>query len=219
MPATSEIAVSTDADSAPLDLDLTVPAICINATESPPVSPSKKRTRPLVGVVCIVDLAPAESVRLMGQRRGTKVNQSLLALNKVIHELAAGGPHVSYRGSKLTRLLEPCLSTNCRISIVCCMTTSLWWVNDNQSIASAIDDNIVIRCADETRSALDFASTARKLRMHAVETCEKRARRSIMNRQTNSSSVRSRSHFQCFIYLCVRDCIQSFLHSHVEKIM
>jgi hypothetical protein len=108
-------------------LDYPSTSECSSASlQSPPASPSKRRARPVVGVVCIVDLAPPESVRLSGQRRGAKVNQSLLALNKVIHELAAGGPHVSYRGSKLTRLLEPCLSINCRISILCCMTTSPW---------------------------------------------------------------------------------------------
>lgn len=96
---------------------------------STPCSPKKgSKSRPVVGVVSIVDLAAAESMRLTGgqEHHNSKGNQSLLALNRVIHELASRGAHVTYRGSKLTRLLEPCLTTNSQISILCCMTTAQW---------------------------------------------------------------------------------------------
>ena len=67
----------------------------------------------LVASLNLVDLAGSESVRhtgATGQRakEGGKINQSLLSLSRVIHALSQQQPgqHVSFRDSKLTRLLQ-----------------------------------------------------------------------------------------------------------------
>ena len=83
----------------------------------------------LVASLTLVDLAGSESVRhtnAAGQRakEGGKINQSLLSLSRVIHALGTPGTHVSYRDSKLTRLLQPSLSGNAKMCIVCCVTSS-----------------------------------------------------------------------------------------------
>lgn len=64
-----------------------------------------------------------------------RINQSLLALSRVIQSLsnqtsnAISNSHISYRDSKLTRLLQPVLSTLNRgssIWILCCITLANW---------------------------------------------------------------------------------------------
>ena len=87
----------------------------------------------LVASLNLVDLAGSESVRhtgATGQRakEGGKINQSLLSLSRVIHALSQPGTHVSFRDSKLTRLLQPSLSGNAKMSIVCCVTSADRWV-------------------------------------------------------------------------------------------
>ena len=108
----------------------------------------------LVATLNLVDLAGSESVKhtgAMGQRakEGGKINQSLLSLSRVIHALSTPGAHVGYRDSKLTRLLQPSLSGNAKMSIVCCIT--------------AAD-----RYLEETRSTLQFASRAKLVETHAT---------------------------------------------------
>ena len=81
----------------------------------------------------LVDLAGSESVKHTGasgqrQKEGAKINQSLLSLSKVIHALSqhdkSGNTHISYRDSKLTRLLQPSLSGEAQMSVICCVTPS-----------------------------------------------------------------------------------------------
>ena len=83
----------------------------------------------LVASLNLVDLAGSESVRhtgATGQRakEGGKINQSLLSLSRVIHGLSTPGTHISFRDSKLTRLLQPSLSGNAKMSIICCITSA-----------------------------------------------------------------------------------------------
>jgi centromeric protein E len=108
----------------------------------------------LVAALNLVDLAGSESVRhtgAIGQRakEGGKINQSLLSLSRVIHSLSQQGAHVNFRDSKLTRLLQPSLSGNARMSIVCCITPA-------------------DRYLEETRSTLQFASRAKLVVTHAT---------------------------------------------------
>lgn len=98
--------------------------------------------------------AGSESVRhtgATGQRakEGGKINQSLLSLSRVIHALSQPGAHVSFRDSKLTRLLQPSLCGNAKMSVVCCITPAE-------------------RYLEETRSTLQFASRAKLVKTHAV---------------------------------------------------
>ena len=53
---------------------------------------------------------------------GGKINQSLLSLSRVIHALSTPGSHVNFRDSKLTRILQPSLSGNAKMAIICCVT-------------------------------------------------------------------------------------------------
>jgi centromeric protein E len=108
----------------------------------------------LVASLNLVDLAGSESVRhtgATGQRakEGGKINQSLLSLSRVIHALSQPGQHVSFRDSKLTRLLQSSLSGNAKMSVVCCITPAEKYL-------------------EETRSTLQFASRAKLVKTNAT---------------------------------------------------
>eukprot|EP00300_Choanocystis_sp_HF-7_P042479 c9230_g2_i1.p1 GENE.c9230_g2_i1~~c9230_g2_i1.p1 ORF type:complete len:405 (+),score=83.06 c9230_g2_i1:158-1216(+) len=80
---------------------------------TPPAGSSKPATR---GILNLIDLAGSERVSATGED-GTRlgeakhINKSLSALADVISALANGESHVPYRNSKLTRILEPSLTS------------------------------------------------------------------------------------------------------------
>lgn len=75
----------------------------------------------------LVDLAGSERAKrtkAQGQRlqEGININKGLLALGNVINALAEGKPHVPYRDSKLTRMLQDSLGGNSRTLMVACVS-------------------------------------------------------------------------------------------------
>lgn len=73
-----------------------------------------------------------------------KINTSLLTLARVIESLGSGNGHVSFRDSKLTRILQPSLVGNTRTAVICCVSPAL-------------------KFQEETRSTLGFASRAKNI--------------------------------------------------------
>ena len=93
-----------------------------------PLSPGGVR----VSTLSLIDLAGSERAAENKDRRteGAHINKSLLTLGTVIARLSGNkdksgnpidmdGKHLPYRDSKLTRLLQPALSGNSLISILC----------------------------------------------------------------------------------------------------
>jgi centromeric protein E len=84
---------------------------------------------------------------------GGKINQSLLALSRVIHSLSLPDKKrpkfICYRDSKLTRILQPSLSGSACVAILCC--------------ASLARSDL-----EETRSTLKFASSAKQIEIKAT---------------------------------------------------
>merc|ERR1740136_149643 len=70
------------------------------------------------------------------------------ASSRVIAALGSSSTHVNFRDSKLTRILQPALSGNARMAIICCATPSELYLN-------------------ETRTSLQFASRAKRVKTHA----------------------------------------------------
>ncbi|KAG2066908.1 kinesin-domain-containing protein [Suillus decipiens] len=77
-------------------------------------------------VLSLIDLAGSEKATSDKERtrEGKYINTSLLTLGSVIGTLAENAAknkndHVPYRNSKLTRLLQPSLSGDARISVIC----------------------------------------------------------------------------------------------------
>ena len=107
----------------------------------------------------LVDLAGSErskKTKTTGQRfkEGVKINQGLLALGNVISALGGGsgstGGYISYRDSKLTRLLQDSLGGNSFTLMIACV--------------SPADYNI-----EETLSTLRYADRAKKIKNKPVK--------------------------------------------------
>jgi len=95
-----------------------------------------------ISSLSLVDLAGSESVRLTGEssrrEEGHFINQSLMTLGKVVYALSEQQDqhqdlpgigrqqqplkHIPYRDSKLTRLLQPSLSGNAQVVLICCIS-------------------------------------------------------------------------------------------------
>ena len=103
------------------------------------------------GYLYLVDLAGSERVKKtkasdMRLEEAKKINYSLLVLGKCINSLSEGKPtYISYRESKLTRLLQESLGGNAKTSLIVTISPS----NYN---------------ADESISSLNFASRAMKVK-------------------------------------------------------
>ncbi|KAJ3559108.1 hypothetical protein NM688_g534 [Phlebia brevispora] len=103
-----------------------------------------------VGKLNLVDLAGSENIGRSGAenkraREAGMINQSLLTLGRVINALVDRSPHVPYRESKLTRLLQDSLGGRTKTCII--------------ATISPARSNM-----EETLSTLDYALRAKSIR-------------------------------------------------------
>ncbi|XP_046743354.1 kinesin-like protein Klp61F [Diprion similis] len=101
------------------------------------------------GKLNLVDLAGSENVGRSGAvdrraREAGNINQSLLTLGRVITSLVERAPHIPYRESKLTRLLQESLGGRTKTSII--------------ATVSPASINL-----EETLSTLDYAHRAKNI--------------------------------------------------------
>lgn len=101
------------------------------------------------GKLNLVDLAGSENIGRSGAvdkraREAGNINQSLLTLGRVITALVEHAPHVPYRESKLTRILQDSLGGRTKTSIIATISPALC--------------NI-----EETMSTLDYAHRAKNI--------------------------------------------------------
>lgn len=118
-------------------------------------SSSRSMERKVVSSLNLVDLAGSERVSktgATGQRliEGGRINQSLSCLTNVIMKMSEQRKpgqtwHIPFRDSKLTHLLKTAIGGNSFTTVCCCMTPS-----ESQ--------------VDESRSTLQFAQRAKKIR-------------------------------------------------------
>ncbi|KIK52881.1 hypothetical protein GYMLUDRAFT_265283 [Collybiopsis luxurians FD-317 M1] len=106
-------------------------------------------------VLSLIDLAGSEKATSDKERtrEGKYINTSLLTLGTVIGKLSDNATkqkndHIPFRDSKLTRLLQPSLSGNARISVICTINP------DPSAIA-------------ESTSTLQFAQRVKGVKLHA----------------------------------------------------
>ncbi|KAG8990644.1 kinesin motor protein cin8 [Tulasnella sp. 427] len=103
-----------------------------------------------VGKLNLVDLAGSENIGRSGAenkraREAGMINQSLLTLGRVINALVDQSPHVPYRESKLTRLLQDSLGGRTKTCIIATVSPA--------------------KCnMEETLSTLDYALRAKSIR-------------------------------------------------------
>ena len=116
-----------------------------------------------VSTLSLIDLAGSERAAENKERRteGAHINKSLLTLGTVIARLSGDkdkngnpiskdGKHLPYRDSKLTRLLQPALSGNSLVSILCTIQTG------SQGSSAAANGH-----TGETLNTLKFAARAK----------------------------------------------------------
>ena len=116
-----------------------------------------------VSTLSMIDLAGSERAADNKERRteGAHINKSLLTLGTVIARLSSDkdkdgnptdkeGKHLPYRDSKLTRLLQPALSGNSLVSILCTIQ-----IGSVGSVATASGHTV------ETLNTLKFAARAK----------------------------------------------------------
>ncbi|CAN0229208.1 unnamed protein product [Discosporangium mesarthrocarpum] len=106
------------------------------------------------GQLNLVDLAGSECVGRSGAknvraREAGNINQSLLTLGRVITALVEHHPHIPYRDSKLTRLLQESLGGRAKTCIIATVTAS----------SDALE---------ETLSSLDYALKAKNIQNKPV---------------------------------------------------
>lgn len=82
-----------------------------------------------VGKLNLVDLAGSENIRRSGAqdiraREAGSINQALLTLGRVITALVENRPHIPYRESKLTRLLQDSLGGKTKTSLIATISPS-----------------------------------------------------------------------------------------------
>lgn len=102
------------------------------------------------GKLNLVDLAGSENIGRSGAefkraREAGMINQSLLTLGRVINSLVEKSPHVPYRESKLTRLLQDSLGGRTKTCIIATVSPAR-------------------NCMEETQSTLDYAHRAKNIR-------------------------------------------------------
>jgi centromeric protein E len=122
-----------------------------------------------VSTLNLVDLAGSESVRHTGatgdrQKEGGMINQSLLYLSRVI--VALGTPnqtHINFRDSKLTRILQPSLSGNARMAIICCATPSELYLEETRSTLAFASRAKLVKTNAKVNEVLDDRSVIRRL--------------------------------------------------------
>ncbi len=110
----------------------------------------KRKTTKLNAKINLVDLAGSERQNKTGAtgarlKEGAAINKSLTVLGQVINALAEGKPHIPYRDSKLTRLLQNSLGGNSHTMMVAAI--------------SPASDNY-----DETLSTLNYANRAKNIK-------------------------------------------------------
>lgn len=117
-----------------------------------------------ISSLSLVDLAGSESIRLTGstgerRKEGQYINKSLMALGQVVYKLSEmkrqgtpdGKVHIPYRDSKLTRLLQPSLSGNAQIVVICNISPQ-------------------VSHLEESHNTLKFATRAKRIQQKAVRT-------------------------------------------------
>jgi len=134
----------------------------------------EKRDAVRVSTLNLVDLAGSESVRHTGntgerQKEGGKINQSLLTLSRVIGSLGQNATHVNFRDSKLTRILQPSLSGNARMAIICCATPSAMYLEETRSTLQFASRAKLVKTRAQVNEVMDDRSLIKKLQRELKE--------------------------------------------------
>ena len=123
-----------------------------------------------VGKLNLVDLAGSENIGRSGAenkraKEAGMINQSLLTLGRVINALVEHSPHIPYRESKLTRLLQDSLGGRTKTCIIAAVSPA--------------------KCnLEESLSTLEYAHRAKNIR-NKPEVNQKMTKRALIREYVN----------------------------------
>eukprot|EP00578_Thalassiosira_sp_NH16_P026180 CAMPEP_0181097840 /NCGR_PEP_ID=MMETSP1071-20121207/11786_1 /TAXON_ID=35127 /ORGANISM="Thalassiosira sp., Strain NH16" /LENGTH=492 /DNA_ID=CAMNT_0023180353 /DNA_START=380 /DNA_END=1854 /DNA_ORIENTATION=- len=129
-----------------------------------------------ISTLNLVDLAGSESVRHTGatgdrQKEGGKINQSLLTLSSVIQSLGENATDVNFRDSKLTRILQPSLSGNARMAVICCATPAEMYLEETRSTLQFAERVKLVTTRAQVNEVMDDLSLIEEL-THQLKVAE-----------------------------------------------
>eukprot|EP00536_Pseudo-nitzschia_multiseries_P012865 jgi/Psemu1/209776/e_gw1.512.1.1 len=122
----------------------------------------------------LVDLAGSESVKTTNttgnrKREGGTINKSLLALTTVIQSLSQPlkkrPQHINYRDSKLTRILQPHLSGNAELAILCCASPSVAFLEETRSTLKFAARAKLVQVTPQVNEVMDESAIIKKLQL------------------------------------------------------
>jgi hypothetical protein len=93
-----------------------------------------------------------------------------LTLSRVI--VALGSPnqaHINFRDSKLTRILQPSLSGNANMAVICCATPSELYLEETRSTLQFASRAKLVKTNAQVNEVLDDRSIIRKLQRELAE--------------------------------------------------
>lgn len=160
-----------------------------------------------VSSLSLVDLAGSESVKLSGssdrRTEGHYINKSLMTLGQVVYALSeetGKKSHVPYRDSKLTRLLQPSLSGNAQVVLVCCISPLVTHVEESHNTfkfatrAKKIPQKATIQESLDEKTLLEsYREEIETLRLQLKEAREQQERQDSKAQQSNHSTASTAS--------------------------
>ena len=100
----------------------------------------------------------------------TTMTFSLLTLSRVI--VGLGQPnqsHINFRDSKLTRILQPSLSGNARMAVICCATPSEFYLEETRSTLLFASRAKLVKTRAQVNEVLDDRSLIKRLQRELAE--------------------------------------------------
>jgi centromeric protein E len=160
-----------------------------------------------VSSLSLVDLAGSESVKLSGssdrRTEGHYINKSLMTLGQVVYALSeetGKKTHVPYRDSKLTRLLQPSLSGNAQVVLVCCISPLVTHVEESHNTfkfatrAKKIPQKATIQESLDEKTLLEsYREEIETLRLQLKEARDQQVRQDAKAQLSNHSTVSTAS--------------------------
>jgi hypothetical protein len=77
--------------------------------------------------------------------------------------------HINFRDSKLTRILQPSLSGNARMAVICCATPSELYLEETRSTLQFASRAKLVKTNAQVNEVLDDRSIIRKLQRELAE--------------------------------------------------
>jgi len=109
-------------------------------------------------------------VDLVGSERALwKIDQSLLTLSRVIGSSGQNATHVNFRDSNLTHILQPSLSGNARMAVICCATQSELYLEETRSTLQFASRAKLVKTQAQVNEVMDDRSLIKKLQRELKE--------------------------------------------------